>query len=650
VEEVAAPAGGDHLVWRDLRPVLDDAIRGLPAKYRLPVVLCYLEGLTNAEAARRLGCPPGTVATRLSRARAQLRARLTRRGVVLPGGLLAAVLAREAAAASLPPALLGCTVGAALVAEQAGALPERVAALTEGVWRSLFMDRMKLIMAALVAVGLAGGAGVLRYRALAGQPAAPQYPAPTAAPAPEAAPPPEAPADREPQAGSSASYRTTNFIVTAPSRRCAQLVAEAGEHQRRRQAQRWLGEELPDWPEPCRVQVVLPSPSSPFPADAVVGDSSTTFQFDQGKVTVGQMHLHGPLDRILARNLPHEVTHAVFASAFRAPISRWADEGGAMLGEDEEDQQRYDELLGKLLDTPDRFIPMRRLLRMKDYPEAKAPPVLGSAPLLSRLFQAPDSANELAVFYLQSFALTRFLVERKDRKTFVAYVRQGLAGGWDDALQDQYGFRDLAQLERDWLADVRRRTGKDKGAEDPQMLVEQIGKQGPLALGVAQAAVDNVGRLVVRQQHYARRKNTTVGPNPVVVYKDVSYEQVHRFPIADVSAVRFGGAGPEPVKAGDLAELLREETTVLVDDAGQSLDPLLAKVIRKGTLILTLPPPPQEPPGPTPPPQPAEEGKQGNSGVRFSLPGQSAPVTLDFGFPIEHVGGTISGATFDPSR
>src|SRR5205823_3540528 len=69
LDDLPAAGGGDDLLWRDLRPVLDDAIGRLPAKYRVPVVLCYLEGRTNAEAARALGCPTGTVATRLARAR-----------------------------------------------------------------------------------------------------------------------------------------------------------------------------------------------------------------------------------------------------------------------------------------------------------------------------------------------------------------------------------------------------------------------------------------------------------------------------------------------------------------------------------------------------------------------------------------------------
>src|SRR5262249_36164399 len=76
--------------WAELRPVLDAELERLPSKYRAPVVLCYLEGKTNEEAARELGWPTGTVKIRLSRGRALLHARLSKRGLTLAAGLLTA--------------------------------------------------------------------------------------------------------------------------------------------------------------------------------------------------------------------------------------------------------------------------------------------------------------------------------------------------------------------------------------------------------------------------------------------------------------------------------------------------------------------------------------------------------------------------------
>src|SRR5262249_8833511 len=75
------------VAWRDLQPILDEEVANLPEKYRVPFVLCYLEGHTYERAARQLRCAPGTISHRLARARDLLRRRLTRRGLALPAGV-----------------------------------------------------------------------------------------------------------------------------------------------------------------------------------------------------------------------------------------------------------------------------------------------------------------------------------------------------------------------------------------------------------------------------------------------------------------------------------------------------------------------------------------------------------------------------------
>jgi RNA polymerase sigma-70 factor (ECF subfamily) len=100
----------------ELRELLDEEMSGLPDEYRAPLVLCYLQGLTNEEAARRLGQPSSSVLVALARARKLLSERLGRRGVALPVGLFGALLLRCAAAPELSARLVDTTVKTALQA------------------------------------------------------------------------------------------------------------------------------------------------------------------------------------------------------------------------------------------------------------------------------------------------------------------------------------------------------------------------------------------------------------------------------------------------------------------------------------------------------------------------------------------------------
>src|SRR5207248_11629962 len=109
---VPDPHATECPAWDELRSALDEELNRLPEKQRAPAVLCYLEGLTNEEAARQLACPVGTLKTRLAQARRLLGERLTRRGLALAAALAAGggALPAGASAAAVPAALVGATV------------------------------------------------------------------------------------------------------------------------------------------------------------------------------------------------------------------------------------------------------------------------------------------------------------------------------------------------------------------------------------------------------------------------------------------------------------------------------------------------------------------------------------------------------------
>src|SRR5262249_36589133 len=133
---------------------------------------------------------------------------------------------------------------------------------------------------------------------------------------------------------------------------------------------------------------------------------------------------------VLSSVLPHEVTHTVFASYFRMPVPRWADEGGSVLSEDDLERSRHDSMVRQILNSG-RAIPLRRLFTLRDYP------------------------REVGALYSEGFSVSNFLVNSSDRPTFLRFVAHGMHYGWDSAVQTHYRYQNVEQLEEAWLTHLR---------------------------------------------------------------------------------------------------------------------------------------------------------------------------------------------------
>jgi RNA polymerase sigma factor (sigma-70 family) len=152
--EVLAP---DEVTWKELRLVLDAELASLPERLRLPLILCYLEGCAQEDAARQLGWSKSTLIRRLEEARLALGRRLTRRGVSWSAALSAVLLSDCVASAALPSELVGSTAKAAALVLAGGVatsiVSPKVVALTEGVIKAMFTIKVKVLAAMLLLVG-----------------------------------------------------------------------------------------------------------------------------------------------------------------------------------------------------------------------------------------------------------------------------------------------------------------------------------------------------------------------------------------------------------------------------------------------------------------------------------------------------------------
>jgi RNA polymerase sigma factor (sigma-70 family) len=160
-EALSAPDLMGEATWREVRRVVDEELQRLPQAARSALVLCYLEGKTQEEAAHLLGWSKCTLRRRLDQGRELLRRRLVARGLA-PMAALTASLFAEKAASAMPATLVRATVREAL----AGGVSPTIAALVEAGVAPISFGKAVVAMVLLVAASLLGGVGVWKSRGM----------------------------------------------------------------------------------------------------------------------------------------------------------------------------------------------------------------------------------------------------------------------------------------------------------------------------------------------------------------------------------------------------------------------------------------------------------------------------------------------------
>lgn len=216
-----------------------------------------------------------------------------------------------------------------------------------------------------------------------------------------------------------AGYRGVNFTVSASTPELAREIGVAAERQRKELALEWLGKEMPPWSKPCPITAQV---------DPRLGaGGATSFLFQDGEVFDWKMTIQGSRERILDSVLPHEITHTVFASYFRRPLPRWADEGACTTVEHKSEKEKQHRMLIRFLQTG-QGIAFSDLFAMKEYP-----------------------ANVMPL-YSQGYSLARFLIDHGGRRKFLAFLGDGMSDeNWPRAVRKHYGAENLWALQGTWL-------------------------------------------------------------------------------------------------------------------------------------------------------------------------------------------------------
>jgi hypothetical protein len=185
----------------------------------------------------------------------------------------------------------------------------------------------------------------------------------------------------------------------------------------------WFGQEAPAWPERCLIRVKAAKGKA---------TGATVFHYDARRLysPKQEIQLEGLAAALRLDALPQQVTHTLLAHDLGAAYPRWVQSGTGILAQSERERERQLERLHPALAG-------------------------GKVRKLAQLFELREFPSDWQTMQAQTYSVTKLLVDRKDRATYLAFVQRGMQRGWDHAVQRYYGFDGVADLEAAWLKSLK---------------------------------------------------------------------------------------------------------------------------------------------------------------------------------------------------
>jgi hypothetical protein len=214
-------------------------------------------------------------------------------------------------------------------------------------------------------------------------------------------------------------FRTQNFVVSADTAELAREIGERAECYRKQLALDWFGIELPSWEAPCLISAVV--------GERIALRGQTSYVFDRRQAKQWEMQVQGPREAILRSVLPHEMTHAIFATYFGCRLPRWAEEGACVFVEHRRERSDLERLLPNYLD-------------------------LGKVLALEQMFTLREYPTDALTLYAQSYSLVSFLVKQGGKRKYIDFLADGMdKANWALAAQTHYGHATLPELQTAWI-------------------------------------------------------------------------------------------------------------------------------------------------------------------------------------------------------